>query len=241
MSRLILLLIILAAVVYVIVRISKPSLEQKKRYLRFIVVTALISFLIALVATGRLSWLIAAMGALLPLIPKVIRLLFGVWPRLLPYFRRYQQNKHSNMQTDFIRLQVDIVTGELKGEVLQGRYKGQALQSMSLQQLLGLLDECKQSDNNSALMLMSFLDRVQPGWSGDRAQPNAGPGDTGSGGIELDRQQAREVLGVPATASKAEIVKAHKRIMQKLHPDRGGSDFLAQQINKAKEVLLKSL
>lgn len=54
----------------------------------------------------------------------------------------------------------------------------------------------------------------------------------------MSQQQAREVLGVTATASKEEIIKAHRRMMQKVHPDRGGSDFLAAQINQAKETLL---
>ena len=56
--------------------------------------------------------------------------------------------------------------------------------------------------------------------------------------VSMDKQQAAEILGVAKDADVEEIKLAHKRLMQKLHPDRGGSDALAKQINKAKDVLL---
>ncbi len=54
----------------------------------------------------------------------------------------------------------------------------------------------------------------------------------------MSQKQACEVLGIKPDASKEEIIKAHKRMMQKVHPDRGGSDYLAAQINQAKDTLL---
>ncbi|MGM0434890.1 MAG: DnaJ domain-containing protein [Pseudomonadota bacterium] len=57
----------------------------------------------------------------------------------------------------------------------------------------------------------------------------------------MDPRQARDVLNVPADAGRDEIVKAHRRLIQKVHPDHGGSDELAARVNEAKEVLLKAL
>jgi len=54
----------------------------------------------------------------------------------------------------------------------------------------------------------------------------------------MNKQQAYDVLGLKAGSSREEIVRAHKRMMQKVHPDRGGSDYLAAQINQAKDILL---
>ena len=54
----------------------------------------------------------------------------------------------------------------------------------------------------------------------------------------MNQKQAYEVLGIEPNASKEEIIRAHKRMMQKVHPDRGGSDYLAAQINQAKDTLL---
>ena len=54
----------------------------------------------------------------------------------------------------------------------------------------------------------------------------------------MDKKQACEILGIEPDACKEDIIKAHKRMMQKVHPDRGGSDYLAAQINQAKVTLL---
>ncbi len=54
----------------------------------------------------------------------------------------------------------------------------------------------------------------------------------------MGTDEAREVLGLKPGCTKEEIIQAHRRMMQKVHPDRGGSDYLAAQINKAKDTLL---
>ena len=54
----------------------------------------------------------------------------------------------------------------------------------------------------------------------------------------MDEGQALAVLGLDDAASKDDILAAHRRLMQKLHPDRGGTDYLAATLNKAKDVLL---
>ncbi|PCH83093.1 MAG: aconitate hydratase [Piscirickettsiaceae bacterium] len=52
-------------------------------------------------------------------------------------------------------------------------------------------------------------------------------------------KQALDILGLDEKPSKKQIIDAHKRLMQKLHPDKGGSEHLATQINQAKIILLK--
>jgi len=54
----------------------------------------------------------------------------------------------------------------------------------------------------------------------------------------MSPDEAREVLGLKPGHTKDDVVQAHRRMMQKVHPDRGGSDYLAAQINKAKDTLL---
>lgn len=72
-------------------------------------------------------------------------------------------------------------------------------------------------------------------------QAGSSPGQSGSKASviqNMDKAQAADILGVDIDASKDDIIAAHKRLMQKVHPDKGGSDALAIQINEAKKVLL---
>ena len=55
---------------------------------------------------------------------------------------------------------------------------------------------------------------------------------------DMSKEMAAEILGLPVEANADEIRLAHKRLMQKIHPDRGGSEALAKQINQAKDVLI---
>nr|WP_279538403.1 DnaJ domain-containing protein [Pseudomaricurvus alcaniphilus] len=56
----------------------------------------------------------------------------------------------------------------------------------------------------------------------------------------MTRSEALQVLGLSDTAEKQDIIKAHRKLMQKVHPDHGGSDYLAAKINQAKDFLLKA-
>lgn len=237
LPRILIALLALAVMLYGVYRFKGLSAKAKQQFVKKLVIIGLVVLFLGLAITGKLHWIAAAIGALLTMLPRIARFAMGAWPAVVPYFRRYQQNKQSNMQTRFISMQINILNGELQGEVLEGQFKGQKLQAMSLDQLSELLEECQRHDTSSAALLASYMQRAHPGWSSASSQSTDYAPDTS----KMSAKQARDILGLSAEATKEEIIKAHKRLMQKMHPDRGGSDYLAVQINLAKEVLLKLL
>lgn len=197
-----------------------------------------VAVVILLAAAGRLGWLLAAAGA-------GVALLVRLLPRLLPFLLRFEPElrhlwrtwrlKRSGV-TRFVRLGAD----GLDGEILAGPFAGRTLASLPLDQVLAVYRECCQLDPDSALLLQAYLDRrFGAAWrrayfgeqGKQRGSAPAGPGRMG-------REEAFAVLGLKPGASDKEIVAAHRRLMQKFHPDRGGSDDLAARINRAKDILL---
>ena len=69
-------------------------------------------------------------------------------------------------------------------------------------------------------------------------EPDSPPSQGAATQTAMSKQHAADILGVDVNASNEEVRMAHKKLMQKIHPDRGGSDALAKQINHAKSILM---
>ena len=201
--------------------------------------------LIALSATGRLNWVFAVFGALLPFLRRLLPLV-AYLPTFQRMYRRFKSaqpaaeqstGQQSRVETRFVRMTLDHDTGEMNGSVLEGRFAGNDLKALSLDQLVELLAECTREDEESAALLRAYLDRVHGDEWQEREQPQAGNNATGFSG-EMTRHEAYEILGLDEGATEEQIIEAHRRLMQKVHPDRGGSTFLASKINQAKGLLL---
>ena len=142
----------------------------------------------------------------------------------------------SDVETRFLRMSLDHDTGRMDGVVLEGSYEGRRLSELGLGDLVNLLTVCRAEDSQSATVLEAYLDRVH----GDDWRQGHHAGDSGHGGetSRMSAAEAREILDLEPGASREDIVEAHRRLMQKNHPDRGGSTYLAAKINQAKETLL---
>jgi DnaJ-domain-containing protein 1 len=137
-------------------------------------------------------------------------------------------------------MSLDHANGVMDGEVREGPFTGQRLSQLSLSQLLRMLELYQESDARSAAVLTAYLDREH----GDWRDATAGSGEAPGGGAHaatggMTKEDAWSILGVEPGADPETIRAAHRRLMQRLHPDRGGSDYLAAQINAAKDLLLE--
>ena len=142
----------------------------------------------------------------------------------------------SEVETATLRMELAHDTGEMIGQVLRGRFEGRELGSMSFEELIQLLAECHANDEQSVSLIETYLDREQgPDWREYAAAEAAGSA-TGKG--PMTRDEAYEVLGLAPGASTEDVKAAHHRLMLKMHPDQGGSTYLASKINQAKDLLL---
>jgi hypothetical protein len=136
-----------------------------------------------------------------------------------------------------IEMRLDQDTGAVSGTVLAGAQQGRDLDSLTRGECLALYEACRRDDPEGARLLETYLDRRFAGWR----QADEGQGEErrrSDRGGAMTRDQAYKILGLSQGASAEEIIRAHRSLMQKLHPDHGGSTALAAQVNEAKDVLL---
>lgn len=85
------------------------------------------------------------------------------------------------------------------------------------------------------LKYIPLIDRLVKGY---RSNPQQNGKSSGPASAGMSREEALAVLGLKDGATRQDVTGAHRRLMQKVHPDRGGSDYMAAQLNKAKDTLL---
>ncbi len=243
-------ILILAAVflLYLLLRwFSRLPPEQATRIFRRALFGLALGVLILLAATGRLHWLFALAASAIPLLRRWLPLLLRNLPLLSSLYRRYSTSRatrpppsgqRSEIETAYLRMYLDHDNGQMSGEVLAGRFRDMRLGEMELDQLLLLLDECQAEDADSVALLETYLDREHGDqWREHRTSRQAGQ-DASPEIREMSHREAYEILGLEPGANRDEIIATHRRLMQRLHPDRGGSDWLAAKLNQAKDLLL---
>jgi DnaJ domain len=144
----------------------------------------------------------------------------------------------SRVRSRLIEMTLDHDTGEMEGLVLAGAFAGQQLAALDEPRLRDLLTECQAGDPDGVRLLEAYLDRRFPHWREDTqneeqrqaaAQPTSGV---------MTPEEAYWILDLQPGATPDQIRQAHRSLMKKLHPDQGGSTYLAARVNQAKDLLL---
>lgn len=193
--------------------------------------------------TGRFTLALAALPALLPWIIRIRRA-----ARAAKAFHRMSQRdggqtsgQTSAVNTRYLHMELNHDTGAMWGTVVSGPYSGRDLHDLAETEMVQLLNECQANDPESVQILTAYLDRERPDWrngagsqqSGDHHEQSAQP-QPGA----MSHAEAYEILGLEQGAPADAIREAHRRLIAHLHPDKGGSTFLAAKVNQAKDVLL---
>lgn len=215
------------------------SLPKKKRKSALIKIALVLLLIITstMALTGKLHWVAAVFTAILPFARHIFPLLLRVLPFLSVWQkRRSKQTSNGNQSSEnskIIDLKIDHDAGVMYGKVLQGSFKDRELGTLEKEEFLSLLKYCRQQDQDSAKLLETYLDkRFGAVWRSDDTSRGKPPANA------KEVQEAYEILGLQPNCSREEIIDAHRKLMQKNHPDRGGSDYIAAKINQAKDTLL---
>lgn len=156
-------------------------------------------------------------------------------------FRPRAAPRVSRVASGLFEMELDHASGSLSGRIVSGPHAGALLDDLDLATLVALRAGC---DAQSLSLLEAYLDRRAPAWR-ENAQGDAGGGDLGGAARArsgaMTEQEAYQVLGLEPGAGLEAIRAAHRSLMKKLHPDQGGSDYLAARVNQAKDILLDVL
>jgi hypothetical protein len=177
----------------------------------------------ALLLGGFGAWLLGWSGLNLP----------GPWRR-----PQGAPGRFSRIRSAMIEMEIDHATGTIEGTVLAGALAGRRLSTLDPAGLRRLYDECGTLDPDGVPLLEAYLDRRFSGWrehaQGDRDTRTRTHTQSGV----MTKEEAYQVLGLQPGASLDEIRQAYRTLMKKLHPDQGGTAYLAARVNQAKEILL---
>jgi len=174
-----------------------------------------------------------AVGAALPLALRWNAL----WPETAT---RRPRGKTSRIDTKYLSMELNHESGVIEGKVLAGRHRDRRLAELTIEQLLEVREDCRVDDAESVTLIEAYLDRFHGAdWRGRQAGGGQSSGSAARPAeAAMTRAEAYEVLGLAPGAGDGEIRDAHHRLMIKLHPDHGGSDYLAAKINQARDLLL---
>jgi hypothetical protein len=143
----------------------------------------------------------------------------------------------SRVRSQFLEMNLDHDSGDLSGRIVDGPNAGRSLDEFDLPQLIAMTAGF---DAESVALLESYLDRRFPVWRQNAQGDTAGGQRRAAASGKMTDEEAYQILGLQPGAGRDDISRAHRALMKKLHPDQGGSTYLAARVNEAKDTLLRT-
>jgi hypothetical protein len=195
----------------------------------------MIALVVVLTLTGRMHWVGAAITGAFVFLRQILPWVIRALPFLNKLRERNTQSGQSSIQTNHLSATLDHGSGHIEGKIIEGPHKGWLLSELSIMQLEDLLTHYQTEDEESAELLEAYIDQRR-----QQADQNTEQQRTANRAAsdQSARAEALAILGLDEGSTEEEVVAAHRSLIQKLHPDRGGNDFLAAKINQAKDILL---
>jgi len=240
----------LVAIIMLVRWYANAEIADLKRLLKLIAISILGLATLFLAITGRFAAAFGMVMGALALGWKFLNL-FGTVQKLLSLLGLLgglgwgsgakTPGQTSKVDSNFLRMTLDHDTGKMDGEVLYGKFQGRVLSGMNLKDLLALRSAVD-SDPDSKGLIEAYLDRTHVSWreegsSGSYYSDGASSSSSAPSG-PMNRDEAYRALSLSPGASRREIKRAYRQLMAKVHPDKGGSAYLASKINEAKDILL---
>ncbi len=246
-------ILIIILLVFLVAAGIQAFLQRAPKYgpgfLKRVGLLVLVLAIVLLALGGRLPWIFGMLAALLPFMKRILPLVLPLLLRMLPFLQQTLRQRqtapgnsgqHTEISTRFLKMTLDHDSGNISGEVIAGPYQGRTLQQLGIEELADLYQQCQRQDGEGVRLLETYIQRhCSEQWQQWQATQGAQSGDHNS--TEMSLQEAWEILGLSPGSSREEVLKAHKRMIARMHPDKGGSNYLASKINQAKELLLQAL
>jgi len=223
--------VVLILLLWAVNAFSKADPKQAARVLRLIGGVGALAFAAFLLFRGEIAVAIPVGVFGLGLLGWI-----SLWPASFGGRTQKRPGQVSRVRSAFLEMELDHDSGAMRGRILTGRYEDVSLDALDQPTLVGLLGEI---DGDSRQLLMAYLDRREPRWR-ENAEGYAAAGQGGAARTgKMTEEEAYQILGLQPGASAQEVGRAHRSLMKKLHPDQGGSTYLAARVNQAKDVLLR--
>lgn len=207
--------------------------DKRKPFVIKISVYGVIAILILAVVTGRIHWLGGVLAGALAFGKAILSTGLRFFP-LLKLFGKSQNFSNPVFNTKFLRVEYDLSNSKISGTIKSGPHSGQTLSSLKPNELDSLLAHYKENDKVSYYLLIAATKPANAQQSFEDINPAQNP-------TSLSVKECKLMLGLKDPISKADVDAAHRKLIQKLHPDRGGNDYLASRINLARDILKNSL